>query len=1039
MEAGQPASATQRDRPALTDLLRALRSRVARRILVWMLVLGGLGTLLLSGWEARNEYLAHLDHDGDTLQTLATWTAPGLSRSLWAFDEAQVALTLKSFTTFRDVTTVELEVPRRAPRVLGALLPDDRQLSRTVDLVHDDDGQHHLMGRLTLVKDRQIVRDASLRRLGRALLVNGLTTLLAALVSVLIYHAIVTRRLIRLAQHLRGVTPAELLREPLPVPAPPLARDEVDDLMRSVAALQATAHNALTEKAAQHERLRTSESLFHGIVSQASDGIVVADAHTLTIIEANPSACAQSGYSREEMLALGLHELVLDYSEQQVRSNVLSVDAETGRTLVTRHRRRDGGHTDVHVAYRRVRLNGRDCVIGVYRDIGAEKAARDAIDSAAEWHRALIHNTVEGVAIFDDQRRVIEVNQRFAQMLGRQPQDLVGLHPSAWDLDVDAGRMESDLRLTSDMSVTFETRHRRADGSAYDAEVSMQAARVGGRQVYVSLTRDISARREAERALLQLNAELERRVSERTADLAQAHARLSSTQFAMDSVGIGIWWVEPESGRIVWANRAAADLLGYTVDQLLQFAVSDLDPSFAPDQVQAVMADLRRRGQLRLETTQRHRLGPLVPVEVNIHFQEAAEGSPALSIAFVTDIRERKAAERTLHDAKEAAEAANRAKSAFLANMSHEIRTPLNAITGMAHLVRRSGVSPQQGERLDKLQAASDHLLSVIDAILELSKIEAGKVVLAHEPLQVQSVLDEVWAMLHDRALVKGLQFHRQLKGMPPVLLGDATRLQQALLNYAANAIKFTDRGQVVMVAAIERDDGDSVLLRFEVEDSGVGIEPEALARLFNTFEQADNSASRRHGGTGLGLAITRKLAQLMGGEAGARSEPGRGSCFWFTARLHKAAAASLPDTPWSEPDAERRLRALAGDRRVLLAEDDPINREVATELLATVGLRVDSAHDGHQAVALAAARPYDLVLMDMQMPGLDGLAATRRIRQLPGWADRPIVAMTANAFEDDRRACRDAGMDDFITKPVDTGSLYAVVARWLERSTGEA
>jgi PAS domain S-box-containing protein len=671
-----------------------------------------------------------------------------------------------------------------------------------------------------------------------------------------------------------------------------------------------------------------------------------------------------------------------------------------------------------------------------------------ALDEAARLGRhnqLLLESVADGIFGVDQSGRGTFINPAALSMLGFKADELIGasLHSLTHHSYPD-GRHYPETECPTWMTLQDgKPRHVqfdhfwRKDGThfpvdLYTAEIREQGKSIGAVVVF----QDITERKRIEAELESYRDHLEELVEQRTARAIEAELK---NRLILEASANGLYGMDLE-GRITFVNPAGGVLLGYAPDALIGRAAhatlhhTHADGSCYSGSDCPIMETLATGIVMRNDDDLFWRAdGTSLPVST-VSQPMINDGRVVGAVVSFIDISQRKSFDRARNRAIAEAERLSRAKSEFLANMSHEIRTPLNAILGMVHLMRRAGQLPQQEERLDKINAAGRHLLETINTILDLSKIEAGKFELAEVDVDIRQIATNVASILSERAKAKRIDLMVDIAAMPYPLKGDAVRLQQGLLNFANNALKFTEKGGISLRARPLEETDETALIRFEVEDSGIGIGPDALPRLFSAFEQADNSSTRQYGGTGLGLAITKSMAQLMNGDVGVTSTPGVGSLFWFTARLKKGQAKPDAGAKMPIPAAEASLLNDYCGCQILLAEDEPVNREIAMTLLEDVGLIVDIAPDGNEAVRLARQKHYDLILMDMQMPNLNGLEATRQIRTLPGEQQTPIIAMTANAFTEDRARCFAAGMDDFITKPVDPDKFFETLHKWLAR-----
>jgi PAS domain S-box-containing protein len=517
---------------------------------------------------------------------------------------------------------------------------------------------------------------------------------------------------------------------------------------------------------------------------------------------------------------------------------------------------------------------------------------------------------------------------------------------------------------------------------------------------------------------------LEQRVEERTDELNRQKEYFEALVEISPVAVVTMDTVE----RVTAWNPAATRQFGYTAEEAVGRPIDELvlGSEDQREEGQELAREALGSGRGYRVGQRTRKDGSLVDVEIAM-VPLVVDGEHVGFYAIYHDITE-------LEDARRRADDANQAKSIFLASMSHEIRTPMNAIIGMSGLLLRTELDGDQQESAEIIRTSSEALLTIINDILDFSKIEAGRMELELAPFDVRECIDGAVALIRTLATGKGLELTAELdEAVPRTIVGDVSRLRQILLNMLNNAVKFTDEGTVALTADAKRD-GEEIELHVAVKDSGIGISEEGLARLFQSFSQADVSISRRYGGTGLGLAISKRLAEAMGGTMWAESDgiPGRGSTFHVTIATREAADV-LPSRPDTLRPGAADVGPERGERhplRILLAEDNVVNQKLALRLLSLMGYEADIASNGLEAVEAVERQAYDLVLMDVQMPELDGFEATRKIIERQGAARPRIVAMTANAMDGDREACFEAGMDDYVSKPIRVEELVAALDR---------
>ena len=654
-----------------------------------------------------------------------------------------------------------------------------------------------------------------------------------------------------------------------------------------------------------------------------------------------------------------------------------------------------------------------------------ELATLQAQQAAESRFRVIFEQAPLGVALLDSgSGHINEANQRYAEIVGRPQESLAGLDPAqiTHPDDVDHGLEEVARLNRGEISgYRLNKRYLRPDGSVVWASVTCAPVQVDSEDAprYLAIVEDITARREMEERL---------RISE-------ARHRLLADNAIDVIVTLG------RDGRFSYVSPSVERLRGYTAEEAIQQSLAEILTPESLLVANAYLNKLRANAEAGLplehfrgELEQRCKDGSTVWTDVTASPLLGTDGKFVEILGVTRDISERIRYERELRQVYDAAETANAAKSEFLAHMSHEIRTPMNAVLGLAQVLEREPLTGNQRDMVERIRRAGQSLLAILNDVLDLSKIEAGQLRIEPRPFNLAALLANLDSLMGQAARAKGLSLHittpYSLRGP---LLGDGLRLEQVLLNLTGNAIKFTDQGEVHVLVLTQESSETAVRLRFEVRDSGIGIAPEALTRLFTPFAQADAGIGRRFGGTGLGLSICKRLVELMGGEIGAESQLGQSSTFWFELPFLRAGESELDALASKPPPAPSGPRLVGA--HLLVVDDSAMNRDLVERALHLEGASVTLAADGQQAVQLLRTRPdgFDVVLMDVQMPVMDGLTATRLIRGELGLSELPVVAFTAGVRDEQQAAARAAGANDVLAKPMDIEQMATLLSKWVK------
>ena len=795
----------------------------------------------------------------------------------------------------------------------------------------------------------------------------------------------------------------------------------------SAGRLLCTAIRDLTERKRMERDLQRIEEQYGVLFNSGNDAIFLIQADDEMrpgrIIQVNDIACERLGYLREELLQLSVADL---HEPEQIAALAPVIERmahEHHCLFETEHLARSGQKIPTEINAKLIEFRGQRAILAVARNITERKKTDAELEASGRRSRRYIERNAAGFMRSTYDGELLECNESLMRLMGYDSLDEMKTHRLP-EFYMDPGARAAMTTLLTEKKIVngYEICLRRKDGGPIWALVNLTLIPVQGIQGHIEGTViDITDRKRIEKELRSIAAVVE-----------------ASTDF------IGLATLE---GEVLFINHGGRRMLGIEDGMLAGMKITDnVMEEEREFLVKNVLPAAMREGNWAGETRFRHsQTGVPIPMWQSLFFITEPQTNNRIAIATICrDLTQRKNEEEELRTAKEAADAGNRAKGRFLANMSHEIRTPMNGILGMTRMLLASDLAPEQQHFAEVVLNCSENLLAIVNSILDLSKIDAGKIELEKLDFKLPEILRRIVETFALDARKKQLEFTLRLEPEVPLLLrGDEVRLRQVISNLASNALKFTSLGGVTLAVSAVAQDERMATLRFSVTDTGIGIPQEHATRLFTPFAQGDDSTTRKFGGTGLGLAISKQFVELMGGDIGFESEPGKGSSFYFTATFEKQPFAIPPEIvriPASLVALAKNVSSRGG--RILIAEDQHINCIVLLGILSRLGYSAESVSDGREAIKALQSTDYDLVLMDCQMPEMDGYQATRLIRD-PATGVRnpqiPIIAVTASALSSDREQCIEAGMNDHMPKPIEPGVLKGILDKWLRPPQLEA